>query len=89
MAAHERRPLVLMVCSLIRVNYHVMTIIPLIFIIKGSYLVANPLLRLTFTLVAGLTLTVAGGTFTLIRSYSVDAVPSGTKTWYRLALIHI
>lgn len=42
-----------------------------------------------FTFVAGFTLTVAGGTFTLVGSDSVDAVTSGTKTWHCLALVHI
>lgn len=42
-----------------------------------------------FTFVAGFTLTVASGTFTLVGSHSVDAVTSSTKTWHCLALIHI
>lgn len=43
----------------------------------------------TFTFVAGLALTVAGGTFTLVRSHGVDAVPSGTETRHGLALVHV
>lgn len=46
-------------------------------------------MRLTFTLVAGVTLTVSGRTFTLVGSYSVDTVPSGTEAWHSLAFIHI
>lgn len=42
-----------------------------------------------FTFVAGFTLTVAGRTFTFIRSHRVDAVTSGTQTGHCLALIHI
>lgn len=42
-----------------------------------------------FTLVAGLTLTMSSGTFTLVGAHSVDAVPSGTQSWHGLALIHI
>ena len=64
-------------------------ITPLILVVEGSCLVANPPLRLTFTFVAGLTLAVASGTFTLIGSDSVDAVTSGTKTRHCLALVHI
>lgn len=56
---------------------------------EGFFIVLNSLLRLTFTFVAGFTLTVTGGTFTLIGSHSVDAVTAGTKTWYCLALVHI
>lgn len=42
-----------------------------------------------FTLVAGFTLTVACGTFTLVGSHGVDASSSGTKIWHSLALVHI
>lgn len=44
---------------------------------------------LTFTLVAGVALAVAGGTFTLVGSDRVDAVASGTKTRHSLALVHV
>lgn len=47
------------------------------------------LLGLTFTLVAGVALSVAGGTFTLVGPDSVDAVASCAKTWHSLALVHI
>lgn len=47
------------------------------------------LLTLTFTLVAGVTLTVASGTFALVGTHGVDAVSSSTETWHCLALIHI
>lgn len=47
------------------------------------------LLGLTFTLVAGVTLSVAGGTFTLVGPDSVDAVASCAKTRHSLALVHI
>lgn len=38
---------------------------------------------------AGFTLTVAGGTFTLIGSHGVDTIAPGAKTWHCLALVHI
>lgn len=47
------------------------------------------LLALTFTLVAGVALPVASGTFALVGSHSVDAVASSTETWHCLALVHI
>lgn len=47
------------------------------------------LLGLTFTLVAGVTLSVAGGTFTLVGPDCVDAVASCAKTRHSLALVHI
>lgn len=46
-------------------------------------------LGLTFTLVAGVALSVAGGTFTLVGPDSVDAVASCAKTRHSLALVHI
>lgn len=42
-----------------------------------------------FTFVGGFTLAVAGRTFTLVGSHSVDAVTSSTKTRYSLTLVHI
>lgn len=44
---------------------------------------------LTFTLVAGVALAVAGGTFTLVGPDCVDAVASSTKTRHSLALVHV
>lgn len=44
---------------------------------------------LTFTLVAGVALAVAGGTFTLVGSDGVDAVASCAKARHSLALVHI
>lgn len=47
------------------------------------------LLGLTFTLVAGVALPVAGGTPALVGPHSVDAVASRAKTRHSLALVHI
>lgn len=44
---------------------------------------------LTFALVAGVALAVAGGTFTLVGPDGVDAVASRTKTRHSLALVHV
>lgn len=44
---------------------------------------------LTFALVAGVALAVAGGTFALVGPHSVDAVASRTKTRHSLALVHV
>lgn len=46
-------------------------------------------LGLTFTLVAGVALPVAGGTFALVGSDGVDAVASGAQTGHSLALVHV
>lgn len=55
----------------------------------GWLLYSLELLALTFTLVAGVALPVASGTFALVGSHSVDAVASSTETWHCLALVHI